>query len=93
MRVAVLVSGETFSGCEELAYDLQALGRATIIGERTRGGAHPVRAFRLTDDLEVAIPVARSVNTVTGGNWEGTGVTPDIVTAADDALATALARL
>jgi C-terminal processing protease CtpA/Prc len=37
----VLTSSSTFSGGEELAYDLQQHGRATIVGERTRGGAHP----------------------------------------------------
>ncbi|MGI8691709.1 MAG: S41 family peptidase [Geodermatophilaceae bacterium] len=43
----VLTSGATFSGGEALAYDLQQLGRATVVGERTRGGAHPRRGFRV----------------------------------------------
>ena len=30
--VYVLTSARTFSGGEELAYDLQALGRATVVG-------------------------------------------------------------
>ena len=38
--VYVLTSAATFSGGEQLSYDLQQLGRATIIGERTRGGAN-----------------------------------------------------
>src|SRR5262245_35572751 len=37
--VYVLTSARTFSGGEHLSYDLQQLGRATVIGERTRGGA------------------------------------------------------
>lgn len=37
----VLTSHETFSGGEELAYDLQALERGVIVGEPTGGGAHP----------------------------------------------------
>ena len=93
VRVVVLISARTFSGCEELAYDLQALGRARVIGERTRGGAHPVRAFPLTDVLEVLITVARSVNATTGSNLEGCGVTPDVETSAADALSRALANL
>ncbi len=40
-RVYVLTSATTFSGGEALAYELQALGRATVVGETTRGGAHP----------------------------------------------------
>ncbi|MBT9257199.1 hypothetical protein KMZ32_18845 [Phycicoccus sp. MAQZ13P-2] len=37
-----------FSGCEALAYNLQAHRRATIVGETTAGGAHPAEASRLT---------------------------------------------
>lgn len=36
------------------------------------------------------VPIGRSVNPVTGGSWEGVGVTPDVPTAADDALDAAL---
>lgn len=91
--VSILTSSQTFSGCEELAYDLQALGRAVIIGETTRGGAHPCEAFALTDDLEVTIPVARSRNAITGTNWEQVGVRPDIACPADQALEVARARM
>jgi Peptidase family S41 len=41
--VFVLTSGTTFSGAEELSYDLQQLGRATVVGERTRGAPTPPR--------------------------------------------------
>ncbi|WP_210503033.1 S41 family peptidase [Nocardioides xinjiangensis] len=37
--VYVLVSARTPSGTEELAYDLQAMGRATVVGETTVGAA------------------------------------------------------
>jgi hypothetical protein len=80
--VYVLTSTSTFSGGEAVAYDLQHLGRATVIGEPTRGGAHPREAFRVHPHLEVTIPVARAVNPITGGNWEGVGVIPDISTTA-----------
>jgi hypothetical protein len=78
MPIAVLTSARTFSGAEELAYNLQALDRATIFGQRTGGGAHPVEVFDLSDDLEVSVPIARSVNVVTGANWEQIGVIPDV---------------
>ncbi|MBV1852665.1 S41 family peptidase [Catellatospora sp. NEAU-YM18] len=87
--VYALTSATTFSGGEALAYGLQALGRAVVVGERTRGGAHPREAFRVHDHLEATISVARSVSPVTGGNWEGTGVSPDVATSAADAFATA----
>jgi hypothetical protein len=38
--VYVLTSGRTFSGAEHFCYDLKMLRRVTIVGEKTRGGAH-----------------------------------------------------
>ncbi|MGH3164362.1 MAG: S41 family peptidase, partial [Trebonia sp.] len=84
--VYVLTSGTTFSGAEEFAYNLKAQQRATLIGEVTKGGAHPVDSFPVSPALEILIPVARSVNPVTGTNWERTGVEPDAAVAAEHAL-------
>ena len=84
--VYVLTSSTTFSGAEELAYDLQALRRATIVGETTRGGAHPSTVVSLTEQIELRLPVARTVNPLTGANWEAVGVQPDIPASAGDAL-------
>jgi C-terminal processing protease CtpA/Prc len=87
--VFALTSAVTFSGGEQLSYDLQQLGRATIIGERTRGGAHAREGFLVHPHLEATISVAESVHPKTGGNWEGTGVAPDIETPAGQARDTA----
>ncbi|MFE9845399.1 S41 family peptidase [Streptomyces goshikiensis] len=93
----VLSSGSTFSASEELAYDLQQLGRAVVVGEPTRGGAHPCQGWTLHPHLEATVPVGRAINPVSGTNWEGTGVQPDVPCAAADSLdrahALALARL
>jgi hypothetical protein len=93
----VLSSDSTFSAAEELAYDLQQLGRAVVVGERTRGGAHPCKGWTVHPHLEATIPTGRAVNPVSGTNWEGTGVQPDVPCAASDALdhahALALAQL
>ncbi len=93
----VLTSGKTFSAGEELAYDLQQLGRAEVVGESTRGGAHPRDGWTVHPNLELSVPVARAVNPVSGANWEGTGVRPDVPcdaeTALDRALSLAVARL
>jgi len=86
----VLTSATTFSGGEALAYDLQALGRATVVGETTRGGAHPSEVVLLTTQIELRLPVARALNPITGGNWEGVGVQPDIPAPATEALEVAL---
>jgi len=87
--VYALTSATTFSGGEQLSYDLQQLGRATIIGERTGGGAHAREGFPVHPHLEATISVAEAVNPKTGGNWEGTGVVPDIQTSAGQARDTA----
>jgi C-terminal processing protease CtpA/Prc len=90
--VDLLTSGTTFSGGEELCYDLQQLGRAAVIGERTGGGAHPREAFTVHPHLQATIPVARGISPVTGTNWEGTGVIPDIEVPAGDAFGIAYQR-
>jgi hypothetical protein len=90
--VSVLTSERTFSGGEDFAYTLQALGRAEVIGETTGGGAHPTRMFPISASLHIAVPFARSVNPVTGANWQGTGVVPDIAAGEAEALDVAYAK-
>jgi hypothetical protein len=83
--VYVLTSATTFSAAEEFAYDLQSRGRATLVGERTRGGANPGGRYWIGPHLKSSIPSGRAINPVTGGNWEGVGVLPDIDVPADEA--------
>ena len=90
--VYVLTSSRTFSGGEDFAYTLQALGRAQVIGETTGGGAHPTRPFGISAAVLIAIPFARSINPVTGTNWQGTGVIPDIAVPEAQAYDTAYAK-
>jgi len=87
--VYVLTSTFTFSGAEEFTYNLKNLKRATIVGETTGGGAHPVRPEVLTDSFVMRVPFARAVNPVSKTNWEGTGVEPDVKVPAAAALDTA----
>ncbi len=88
--VYVLTSARTFSAGEEFAYNLKARKRATIVGETTGGGAHPIEFVRISDHWTIALPTARAINPVTGANWEGTGVTPDVEVPAGEALDKAL---
>lgn len=87
--VWVLTSRYTFSGAEEFSYNLQTRQRATIVGETTGGGAHPVDGYRV-GNLVAMIPVGRAINPVTGKNWEGTGVEPDVKCPSDKALDVAI---
>lgn len=86
----VLTSSRTFSGAEEFSYNMQTRKRATLIGETTGGGANPGGGFRINGDLTVFIPTGAAVNPVTGTNWEGVGVVPEVKTSADEALDKAL---
>lgn len=90
--VYVLTSGRTFSAAEEFTYNLQTRERATIVGETTGGGAHPGGVRDLPHGMSVFVPSGRAINPITGTNWEGTGVRPDVPVPADDALEEALRR-
>ena len=87
--VFVLTSKRTFSGAEEFAFDLKNQKRATIIGETTGGGAHPVAGHVVADYFMVGVPFAKSLDPITKTNWEGTGVEPDVKVPEADALAIA----
>jgi C-terminal processing protease CtpA/Prc len=82
----VLTSKNTFSGAEEFSYNLKNLKRATIIGETTGGGAHPVMRRPIDDRFVIGVPFARAINPISKTNWEGTGVEPDVPTKASEAL-------
>jgi len=86
----ILTSDYTFSGAEEFCYNMQTRERALVIGETTGGGAHPVNAFKMDNRLTAIIPVGRAINPITGTNWEGTGIQPNISCDATEALQNAI---
>ncbi len=88
--VFVLTSRRTFSGAEEFSYDLQAQGRATLVGDTTGGGANPGGDVPVSERLRLFVPTGRAVNPVTGTNWEGVGVVPHVAVASEEALEAAL---
>jgi C-terminal processing protease CtpA/Prc len=90
--VYVLTSDQTFSGAEEFAYDVQTQRRGEVVGDTTGGGAHPGGMRRVTEHFGVWVPSGRAVNPITGTNWEGTGVRPDVPIEAAAALRTAHLR-
>jgi len=84
--VFVLTSNRTFSGAEEFCYDLKNLKRATIVGETTGGGAHPVNGYVVADYFQLVVPISEAISPITHTNWEGTGVQPDVKVSASSAL-------
>jgi hypothetical protein len=88
--VYVLTSHRTFSEAEYFAYNLQALKRATVVGEVTGGGSHLTNTERIDDRFDIRVPYGRPISPITKTDWEGTGVIPDIKVPAAEALDAAL---
>lgn len=87
----ILTSKNTKGIAEDVAYCLQNLKRATVVGEKTAGGSVKVDKFKVADtDFYMTVPTAKSINPITGSTWEVTGVTPHVEVNAEDALATAI---
>ena len=92
VQIFVLTSRRTASGGEEFAYNLKTRQRAVIIGEVTWGGANPGGVFPLPAGLRIFLPTGRAINPITGTNWEGVGVVPDVQSDRERAFEIALAR-
>ncbi|HEY8615489.1 S41 family peptidase [Phenylobacterium sp.] len=82
----VLTSARTGSAAESFAYTLKAAKRAVIVGEASGGAANPGGFVPAGDGFRVFVAQGRPVNPITQGNWEGTGVTPDVAVPAGEAL-------
>jgi retinol-binding protein 3 len=90
MPLYILTSGMTFSAGEDFAYAMQSIHRATIVGDTTGGGAHPVHPYPIGNGFVAAIPFARTLNPYTHTDWERVGVIPDIPVHQEDALERAI---
>jgi hypothetical protein len=89
-RVFVLIGPQTFSAAEEFANNMKVLGRATIVGAPSGGGANPGGAYPIGENLKLFIPGGRAINPIQEGNWEGVGIIPDHVVPAEGALEKAI---
>ncbi len=91
-QVFVLTSNRTASAAEHFALSLKRTGRATLIGETTRGAGHYGGMEDLGGGYAAFIPVGRTFDPDTGEGWETVGVTPHVQVPADQALDEALRR-
>ncbi|HEY0596898.1 S41 family peptidase [Sphingopyxis sp.] len=92
-RIYVLTSGASASAAEHFALAMKHSGRGTLVGAPTAGANHFGRGEDLGGGYGAFIPVGRTYDPVTGKDWEGEGVLPDIAVAPADALARALTEL
>lgn len=77
----VLTSARTASAAEAFAYTLQSAKRASVIGEASMGAANPGGEVDAGHGFSVFVSFATPINPITRTNWEGRGVTPDVVVA------------
>lgn len=89
--VYILISRFTFSCAEDFSFCMQNLGRATIIGENTRGGAHDAELLSFpAENISLQIPFNEALDPKTRKNWEGVGIKPDLPVPAHQAFPVAV---
>lgn len=91
-KVYVLTSKRTASVAEHFALALKRSGRATLVGETTRGAGNYGDFANLGHGYSILVPDGRTFDPDTGRGWEGTGIAPNIAVPADGALAEVIRR-
>ncbi|MCZ6701926.1 MAG: S41 family peptidase, partial [Ignavibacteria bacterium] len=91
--VYVLINHTTGSGLESTAYHLKHMGRATIVGEQSKGACYNGSIRSLEHGISAFIPHGNPVSPITNTNFEGIGVIPDISSQSRDALDSAINRI
>jgi hypothetical protein len=89
-KLYILISQKTFSAGEAFAYILQQFGRATVVGEKTRGGGRHNAFVPVGAGYTVSVSIATVEHPKTKTSWQGTGVVPDVATKPEAALDEAL---
>lgn len=93
----VLINRQVGSAAEAFAYDVQQFRLGTLVGAATVGAANNNTFFPIAPGFMLSVSYGRPVHPVSGANWEGVGVSPDLAvdpaTALDTATSQALAAL
>lgn len=82
----VLTSGNSASSAEMFAYAVQQTRRGTVIGETTAGAGNGGAKLSVGFGLALFVPQFQVIN---GPGFERTGVSPDVATPREEALAMA----
>jgi len=93
----VLISRQVGSAAEAFAYDVQQFHLGALVGATTSGAANNNAVVPVAPAFMLSVSQGRPVHPVSGTNWEGVGVAPDVAVdpakALDEAQALALAGL
>ncbi len=92
-KIYVLTSGATASAAEHFSLAMKHTGRGVLIGSATAGANHFGAGVDLDGGFYAFIPVGRTYDPLTGKDWEGDGVQPDIAVPPGEALERALTEL
>jgi hypothetical protein len=87
--IYLLVDGHVASAGEAVLYALQQEKAAVIVGSTTYGAANNNKKFPIPPQFILSVSYNRPINPISGTNWEGTGVIPDIRVPGSKALAAA----
>lgn len=85
----VLIDEASASAAESFAYDVQQFKLGRLVGAGTAGAANNNEFKPIAPGFMLSLSIGRPVHPVSGGNWEGVGVAPDVKTASARALDTA----
>lgn len=85
----VLTSKYTASAAEIFANTVKTFELGTLVGERTFGIANVADFAALENGFSLLFTHGEDKNPITGTNWQGTGITPDVACGLDEAPARA----
>lgn len=89
--IYLLIDGHSRSAAEMVAYTFQQYRLGELVGARTEGAANVSDDFAVAPDFRLSVSTGRTVQPISGTDWEGSGVAPTI--AADPARALEVAQL
>lgn len=82
----ILTDGDVGSAAEAVTYDGQLRGVAVVVGARTYGAANNNRRFPIAPGFVLSVSYHRPIHPLSGTNWEGVGVAPDLEAPPEQAL-------
>lgn len=88
----VITGKDTVSAAEEFAYHVRHFKLGTLVGGRTAGAANNNALIPVAPGFQASISFGRPVHPVTGTNWEGVGIEPDVAAEPDKAFQAAYVK-